>query len=214
MLLLVGITSHSHAQAFPDTLPPPSPPIPLEVFVTPNNLLVQFIISKPLAPKSRFGFFNVTNFTGDYREQQKNQYLSQAFLTASIWRGLSVNAGVSMNYQTGFSPSAGLQYVLATRQLLVVVLPRIDLSATYNVEFFGLLEYHPSFGKHWGLYTRLQALYNHNTRLGFHERSYGQLRIGATYDHFQFGIGGNLDFYGPDRIQELSLGLFLRTEIF
>ena len=119
-----------------------------------------------------------------------------------------------MNYMTGFRPSAGLQYVFANRQLLAVVLPRFDLTQTYNFETFGLFEYKPKFTQNWGLYSRVQGLYNHNTKLGFHDRSYIWLRLGASYKNFQFGLGTDLDFYGPDQINENSFGGFIRTELF
>ncbi len=91
----------------------PTTPIPIEVFASNRGVAFQMIISKHFSPTSRFGFFNVTNFVGDYKTtNQKNQYLSQSFITADIGKGISFNAGVSMNYVTGFRPSAGLQYVL------------------------------------------------------------------------------------------------------
>lgn len=195
--------------------PKMSPPIPIEAFAGDKGLVFQMIVSKHFSPKSRFGFFNVTNFVGDYAvENQKNQFLSQSFVTADIWKGLSVNAGVSLNYMTGFRPSAGLQYVFANRKILAVILPRFDLTQTYNFETFGLLEYKPKFNKTWGLYTRAQVLYNHNTKLDFHDRSYVWLRAGASYKNFQFGLGANVDFYGPAKINENSFGVFIRAELF
>ncbi len=63
-----------------------SPPVPVEIFAGNNGLVFQMIVSKHFSPKSRFGFFNVSSFTGDYASQnQKNSYLSQAFITADIW---------------------------------------------------------------------------------------------------------------------------------
>ena len=121
-----------------------SPPIPVEVFAGNKGLVFQMIVSKHFSPKSRFGFFNVTNFVGDYETtNQKNQYLSQSLITADIWKGFSVNAGVTMNYMTGFRPTAGLQYVFANREFLAVVLPRFELKQTRNFLTFGLVEYKP-----------------------------------------------------------------------
>lgn len=192
-----------------------TPPIPVEVFAGDKDLVFQMIVSKRFSPKSRFGFFNVTNFVGDYETtNQKNQYLSQSFLTTEIWKGISLNVGASMNYKTGFRPSAGLQYVFANRKLLAVLLPGINLTQTYNFELFGLIEYKPKFKNNWGLYTRIQGLYNHNTKLNFHDRSYVWLRAGVSYKNYQFGIGSNFDFYGPLKVNENSMGLFVRAELF
>jgi hypothetical protein len=224
-ILLVAVTLYcssaaSFAQNRADSLnsgkhPKMNPPIPIEVFAGNKGLVFQMIVSKHFSPNSRFGFFNVTNFVGDYATtNQKNQYLSQSLITADVWKGFSFNAGVTMNYITGFRPTAGLQYVFANREFLAVVLPRYDLTQTYNFETFGLIEYKPKFNNDWGLYTRLQGLYNYNTKLDFHDRSYVWLRIGASYKNYQFGLGINADVYGPMKISENSFGVFVRTDLF
>lgn len=198
-----------------ETTPQKSPPIPIEAFAGNKGLVFQMILNKSFGQKSRFGFFTVTNFVGDYADQnQQNQFLSQSFLTANLWKGFYINAGVSLNYMTGFRPSAGLQYVFAKRNFLAVILPRIDLTQTKNFETFGLVEYQPKFNKEWGLYTRIQSLFNQNTQLNFHDRSYVWLRLGASYKNFQFGWGMNIDYYGPAKLNENSFGAFLRTELF
>jgi len=191
-----------------------SPPVPVEAFAGNNGLVFQMIVSKHFAPKSRLGFFNVSSFTGDYTSKnQKNSYLSQAFVTADIWKGLSINAGATMHFKNGFRPSAGLQYVFANRKILALVLPRFDLTQTYNFELFGIVEYKPKFTKNWGLYSRVQGLYDHNTKQNFHDRSYIWLRLGVLYKNFQIGVGSNFDFYGPNKTNENSLGGFLRIEL-
>ena len=216
MALLMSSASFAQTDSLRKAPPSkPSPPIPVEAFAGNKDLVFQMIVSKHFSPKSRFGFFNVTNFVGDYKmTNQKNQYLSQSLITADIYKGFSVNAGVTMNYMTGFRPTAGLQYVFANREFLAVVLPRFDLTQTYNFETFGLVEYKPKFKNNWGLYTRVQGLYNYNTKLEFHDRRYIWLRVGASYKNYQFGLGANFDVYGPMKVNENSFGVFLRTELF
>lgn len=192
-----------------------SPPIPAEVFVRNKNLMFQMTVSKHFSPKSRLGFFNVTNFVGDYQStNQNNQFMSQSWITADIWKGISLNTGVVINYMTGFRPTVGLQYVFANPNFFIVALPRFDLTQTYSIETFGLVEYKSKFNTNWGLYTRFQGLYNRNTKPDSHDRSYIWLRAGASYKNFQFGIGNNFDFYGPKKLYENSFGVFVRTELF
>ena len=58
--------------------PKMSPPVPVEAFAGNKGLVFQMIVSKHFSPDSRFGFFNVTNFVGDYATtNQENQYISQ-----------------------------------------------------------------------------------------------------------------------------------------
>ncbi len=191
-------------------------PIPVEIFVGNNGISFQSIIAKHFNPDSRFGFFNVTQFTGNYttEEQNKNEMMSLALVTVDVWKGFSVNAGAFIDNFTGFSPTAGLQYAFANKEFLVIALPRIDLIRNYNFEAFGLIEYKPMFNAKWGLYTRLQALYNENIKQKSHERSYINLRFGAIYKNFQFGIGYNYDVYGPSKQDQHSLGGFARAELF
>jgi len=192
-----------------------SPPIPSEVFAGNKGLMFQITVSKHFSPKSRFGFFHVTNFVGDYQStNQNNQYMSQSWITADIWNGFSINSGVVMNYMTGFRPTFGLQYVFNNRNFFVVALPRFDLTQKYNFETLGLVEYKPKLNINWGLYTRFQVLYNRNTKPASHDRSYIWLRAGASYKNFQFGIGSNFDFYGPKKLYENSFGIFCRKELF
>lgn len=196
-------------------LPKKNPPIPVEFFASQQGIGFQMMVNKHFSPKSRFGYFNVTHFVGDYATaNQKNQFLTQAFVTADIWKGLSINTGVTMNFMTGFRPSAGLQYVYTRPKFLAVLLPRFDLSQTYNFETFGLAEYKPKFKNSWGLYSRIQSMYNHNTKLIHHDRSYVWLRLGASYKNYQVGLGSNFDFYGPMKINENNIVAFVRAELF
>ena len=193
----------------------PEPPIPVELFAGGTGLNFQLVLSKPVVSGSRFGFLNVTTFFADYgNDTSKNEYISQSFLTTHLWKGFSINVGVSINYFSGFRPTAGLQYVFANKSLFVLLLPRFDLTETNNLETFGLIEYRPRFTKKWGLYTRVQNLLNYSTELGVHERSHTYFRAGASYTNFQFGIGTNIDFFGPEKISGTSFGVFFRVEIF
>lgn len=193
----------------------PDPPVQVEVVADRRGLTGQTIISKPLASSSRFGFLNVTTFVGSYRnDKEANEYISQSLLTTYLGEGLSVTTGVSVNYFSGFRPTAGLQYVVAIKSWVVLLLPRFDLTETYNVETFGFIEYKPRLTRQWGLYSRLQGLFNYSTRLNVHERSHVYCRVGASHRNYQFGLGTNVDIYGPQTSNETSLVGFLRVEIF
>lgn len=191
MLLVVSVTLAQPADSLTKPRSPkPEPPIPVELVAGSKGLNFQSILSKRLASGSRFGFLNITTFFADYRNDKlRNEYISQSFLTADLGKGFSVNAGVSVNHFSGIRPTVGLQYLFATKSLLLLLLPRADLTETYNVETFGLIEYKPRFSKQWSLYSRIQVLINYNTKLTIHERSHTYLRIGASYQNFQLGVG-------------------------
>jgi hypothetical protein len=83
----------------------------------------------------------------------------------------------------------------------------------FNFETFALLENKPQLTDKLGLYTRVQGLYNHNTKQDFHDRSYLYLRAGLSIKKYQFGLGANFDRYGPFKINQENYGLFVRVEI-
>jgi hypothetical protein len=194
-------------------------PIPIELFAGNKALTFQLIVSKQFSPKSRLGFFNVTNFMSAYEKvNPRAEFFSQSLLTAEVGRGISVTTGLSASgastagYVT-VRPTAGLQYLFANPNFMVVVLPRFDLTQTHNFETFAIVEYKPKLSKNWGIYTRLQGLYNYNTQLGFHEVSSFYSRVGASYKNVQFGLGTNHDFYGPDADAISNFGLFIKTDL-
>lgn len=194
-------------------------PIPIELFAGNKALTFQLVVSKQFAPQSRLGFFNVTNFMSDYEQvNPRAEFFSQSLLTAEIVRGISVTTGLSAigSSTAGYvtvRPTAGLQYLLANQNFTVVVLPRFDLTQTHNFETFAIVEYRPKLSKNWGVYTRLQGLYNYNTELGFHEVSSIYSRVGMSYKNVQFGLGTNHDFYGPDVEAIGNFGFFIKTDL-
>jgi hypothetical protein len=217
LFIALSLSSAAFAQQPTDRLgemPPmrPNPPVPVEVFAGNNYLNFQMIVSKPFQQGSRFGFFNVTNFNGNYDNNlRRNEFLTQGLVNFEVYKGISLAAGATMNYVTGFRPTAGLQYLYGNREWLIVLLPRMDLRDDYNFETFGLVEYKPQLTKKLGLYTRVQGLYNHNIKQEFHDRSYLYFRAGFSYQNYQFGLGANFDRYGPMKVSGDNFGLFLRV---
>jgi len=203
-------TTGAHAQGAP---------IPIELFSGNQGFNFQLILSKQFSQTSKFGFFNVTSFASGYTEaNQTTSFISQSGLTAEVWKGISVMAGLSaMSFPDEpmeVRPTAGLQYLLYTRDFSVFVLPRFDLTQTYNFETLAVLEYKPMLSKNWGIYTRAEGLYNYNTKLGYHDITEINLRLGLSYKNVQFGVGSILDYYGPTSYNVNNLGLFIRTDLF
>ena len=194
-------------------------PIPIEIFAGNKGYTFQLIVSKQFSPKSKFGFFNINSFTGDYKEDnQTSDFLSQSFLTAELCKGISLAVGLSA---IGYSstpltvrPTAGLQYLLVKQNIVIVVLPRFDLTQTYNFETFATLEYKPMLSTKWGIYTRIDGLYNYNIKLCFNEISSIYLRLGMSYKNVQFGIGMNYDSYESNANNVKNFGVFINTDLF
>ena len=200
-------------------IPAQGAPIPIELFAGNQGFSFQLILSKQFSPTSKFGFFNVTSFASGYKQaNQTTSFISQSGLTAEVWKGISVIAGLSAMDFPGTSlevrPTAGLQYLLISRDISVFVLPRFDLTQTYNFETLAVLEYKPMLSKNWGIYTRIDGLYNYNTKLGYHEITEINLRLGLSYKNVQFGVGLILDFYGSDSYNVNNFGVFIKKDLF
>lgn len=197
-----------------------SAPVPIEAFAGNKAFTFQLIVTKQFSPNSRFGFFNVTTFSGNYQEKnQSSEFYSQSLITAEVWKGISLGAGLSAFGSSNTTPltvrpTVGLQYLFASQDFVVVIVPRFDLTQTYNFETFAVFEYKPMLSKKWGIYTRLQGLYNYNTKSNLHEISSIYLRAGLSYQNFQFGLGSNHDFYGPEAYTVNNYGLFIKRDLF
>lgn len=125
----------------------------------------QVILDRPLTASGDWRLFNVTSFGSDYTNApESREFIGQLLLNRKIWGNFYVNAGLTATSATGVLPSLGLQYAKGSREWVVVLLPRMDLTAAYNIELFGLVEWQPRLAQQWRWYTRLQGLYNH--RLG------------------------------------------------
>jgi hypothetical protein len=192
-----------------------TPPIPVELFATNKALNFQMIISRQVPESRKLGFFGLNYVKADYKnDRSANEFVMQAFLTYNIYRGFSINSGMTMNHFYGFRPSAGLQYIFANPKLLIVIIPRFDLTETRNFEALGLVEFKPKWNRNWGLYSRLQGLYNYDVRSDFHSRSYIYARLGVSYKKYSSGIGANMDWYGPSELNKNTFGFYIRTELF
>ena len=192
-----------------------SAPIPTEIFATNKGFLMNAIVAKNFSAQSKFGLFALMEYYGDYKNVQGNhQFLGQSFLSYNVWKGFSLLGGATINQATGFKPTLGFQYLLAGKDYFILVIPRFDLVEEYNFEAFAMVEYMPKFSENWGLYTRVQGLYNQGLKHNLHDISYIRLRLGASYKNFRFGIGANYAFYGPLKHNENSYGLFVRAMLF
>jgi hypothetical protein len=193
---------------------PKSPAVPVELFLGNNNVNVQLVVSKHFNEKSKWGYFNVTNFAGDYKNDlKKNEFFTQSLLNYELFKGFSLTAGFNLNQKTGFRKVAGLQYVLANKKWLFISVPTVDLSDNHNLETFNLLEFKPKLTDKVGLYTRCQGLYILYPKENSHQRSYINLRAGLSIKNYQFGIGADSNWYGPQKANTDNVGIFARIQL-
>jgi hypothetical protein len=190
-------------------------PIPVEALATDKAINFQMITDKKFTGQNKFGFFGVANILNTYNnDRQKNEFMVLSMATFQIFKRISIAGGMWVNNTMGVRPTAALNFTQAGSKFLLVYVSRIDLTETHNLENVFIGEFYPRISKNWGLYNRLQVMYNYSLGGQAHDRSYIYLRAGASYRNFRFGLGSNIDYYGPDRMEPLSAGLFLGTQLF
>jgi hypothetical protein len=207
LLLLFCLSPFLRAQA-------PTPPLPVELLFGHEELYFQVVVKKDFAPESRFDFFSVATYSAAYGTGETASYriTIPVQFGYDLGKGFGVMAGTDINSAVGFSPIVGPRHNFASRQFLAVTVASFFLNEDRDVKLFGLYEYKPPLSDRWSVYTRLQFIYNHNLREGAHNRSYLYLRAGLKRDAFIFGVGANLDQFGPQQLYADNYGIFARWE--
>lgn len=216
-LFLFLFCMHLNAQDTIKTVRP-SPPIPVELLIGNNRLGFQMSISKPFAPKSKFGYVFITTLANDYKtgmDAKKNMnmvtLISARYMLA---KGLHANAGYGINPSWGVRPFIGLIYVKVKGAFVFATIPSVYFSDSQYYEMMALIEYKPTIKNNWKLYTKLQGLYSYDFKNDEHDRSFVYARLGSTYKDLSFGFGYNSDVYAPIKRVKNNTGLFLRVTAF
>ncbi len=191
-----------------------NPPVNTELLFSNRGMTFQMIIDKKFQSIPRLGFFNVTYFVGEWDDNHINDYMTQSNLTYEIVKGFKLSGGFHVTPVTGIRPTAGLIYTKTNHDWLVVANTRVDLVKDVNVEGLVLVEYKPKINEKLRFYSRLQALYEYNTVIEKHYRSYLMARAGVSYKELTFGLGANIDYYGPLKHNENSFGGFVSFLLF
>ena len=185
-------------------------PVPIEGMIGNNRLFLQTLVIKPFSKTSGFSILSVTNSASTYNNDLYNfDFVNVTKVSYNLHNGFGVDAGVSMNNISGFSPTAGIQYVYKRPTISLVVAPDISLTNNHNIEVVFVLENRPKINRDISLYTRLQGFYNYDIHEQVHQRSYVNMRIGVSFGLFTFGTAANFDWYGPLSIYKENYGGFL-----
>lgn len=185
-------------------------PTPVEFMAGNDRLFYQMVVKKKFTPESKFGFLSVATFSSSYDNQMDELDLVMPVLVNyKLYKGFGLVAGTTVNNVVGFSPVVGAQHSVASREWVAVTIATFFLNSSKNTEFFGIYEYKPQISPKTNLYTRLQFMYIHGIAQNHHARSFLQLRSGLKVKDFSFGLGANLDQYGPEKSFRHNYGVFV-----
>ncbi len=185
--------------------------IPIESMVGNERYFYQHSFFKELKTDSRFGFFHTSSMHIVYEEQGKNEMMSQSYLTYKITSFMKIAVGTFYATKPGFKISGALQFTFRERNLLFVMVPRVDLWKNSAYEIMSLLEYRPPISERISLYSRVQIMSNYGPI--HHNRSYQNFRVGLGVQNLQFGLALNVDEYGREMRTHHNKGIFIRYEL-
>lgn len=201
----------SAQEATPETIQ--NPPVNVEIMPGSRGVSFQLTLDKKLQNAPKIGFFGVTDFNSDWGNDQLSDMMVIGKATVDLFKGVKFGAGFQST-PGGIRPSAALIYTYANPEWLVIAMPRVDVSKDANIEGFGIVEYKPAINDKWRLYSRLQGTYVHAMSADLHTRRYVRARAGVTHKEFTFGIGANMEYYGPQKHNENNIGAFLQVALF
>ena len=191
----------------------PTLPIPMELLVGDKKLYSQMVLKKPFSSQSKFDIFGLATYSADYRnDMNENRITIITQISYNFKQGFGVMAGTDINSFSGFSPIIGPQHNFANQKWLAITIASFFINESNDFKIFGLYEYKPKINEQWGIYSRLQFIYNHSLKEGRHNVSYIYLRAGLKRESFIFGLGANIDWSGPNKKSFENLGGFLRWE--
>ena len=177
-----------------------NPPIPIEVMFGNEEIYFLGILNLPFEKRTRLGYFGVASALVPYENgRSNNELVISNALTYSLSQKWYATAGLQFHYSKGAVPFSGFQFFSVNPTWLFLFSPNLQLAPSINFETVGIVEYKPKLSEGLRLYCRFQGIYNQNLGDGGHERSLLYLRAGISLKRTSFGIGLNIDSYGPER---------------
>lgn len=213
LFMFMGLTA-SYAQDAPSGPAIKNPPVIVEATFSNNDLLFQTIVQKRLLSAPKFGVLAVSEILGKWDSDEQDGYMIQGNLTYELTKGFSVMGGFHTASGIGIRPALGVLYVYAKEDFFVMLNPRYYIDSVANLEGFMIAEYKPKISGQWRFYSRIQGVYNFTAKNGEHSISYLRARAGMGYKEFAFGLAGNFEFYGPQKINVNSYGVFINALLF
>lgn len=172
----------------------------------------RLVLSRKFSPDSKFGLFHRDTGIIDYDNAAKNDLSMQNLLFFAPVDEFRITGGFFYDTRPGFSPTVGMQYINRSRDWFIRVSPRINIDEEPSYSIFSVVRYSTDPSDRFGLYAALRTL---NVFDGDgHIKGYQWTQVGLAKGATQFGLAVNFDEFGRNPALEISVGLFIRREIF
>lgn len=127
-------------------------------------------------------------------------------------KSISIGPSLYFNSFGGFSERLSAKFTLKKSNALFIVIPTVAYSEKKQAS---QAEIFTQFQLNTPLTTTISLWFNWQfltvwDKFKTHSRSFQQLRLGASYEGHQFGLGSDFDQYGLKPIQKSSFGVYYR----
>ncbi|MGN7514857.1 MAG: hypothetical protein ACTHOM_10800 [Allomuricauda sp.] len=139
----------------------------------------------------------------------------QPTLFWNINKSVAIGPSIYYNSFAGYAERLSARLILKNSRALLVIIPTVAHSEQKKAgyaEAFAQFQFNSPINNKVSLWLNGQFLTIWD-KFKTHSRSFQQLRAGVSFNGHQFGIGFDLDQYGPDPIEKSSLGLYYRKTL-
>ncbi|KAA3623548.1 MAG: hypothetical protein DWP94_05755 [Flavobacterium sp.] len=168
--------------------------------------------------ESRTLSLNTLAFFQKFNDEENHGFDEIGVQPTLFWNlneNIAVGSSLYYNSFAGFSERLSAKFTLKNSRVLFVLIPTVAHSEQTNhsyAEAFAQLQFNKPINDNISLWFNGQFLTIWN-EFKNHSRSFQQLRAGVSYKGHQFGIGLDLDQYGPNPIEKSSFGLYYRKTL-
>lgn len=181
-----------------------------EVMAGDLNYYYAHSLSVPFKGHKRFSLSHASSLHSLYDEKEKNELMSQTYLSYGLSKNFKVAGGTFYASKPGTSASLALQSSFQIQYLRAHIVPRIDLKQGGSYEVMMLLDYDVPISEKLMLHIRTQLMSNYTQSI--HNRSYQNLRVGLKLGQAAFGLALNVDERGAEKQQQFNWGVFFRHD--
>ncbi|GAA0743402.1 hypothetical protein [Gaetbulibacter jejuensis] len=139
----------------------------------------------------------------------------QPTLFWNINKHIAIGPSIYYNSFAGFAERLSAKLTLKNSRILFVTIPTMAYSEQKDASYAELLvqlQYNIPLSNKVSLWCNGQLLTIWD-EFEKHSRSFQQLRIGIEINTHQFGLGLDIDQYGPKPIEQSSFGLYYRNTL-
>jgi hypothetical protein len=201
LLMYLAMTSAIYAQK-----------TPVEFLIGHNAINTQINLNRKFGENSKFGIFSIVNFNMPFDKTNAvyKYHIVQANVYYSLTKNFRIFGGAFTNPKD-YGASLGVQAIFPFKNGVFLFSNRHSIVKDYVSEFLIMTEFRPKINSKLNLYSRVQVM--SETDFEIMRRNFQMLRLGLSYQNYQFGLGATFDQFGNKPIAYNNIGLFARVEL-